>query len=204
MINIIIFSGSNLVQYALKLAIHQVVNEVLNSVEEKLEVSISECNLFYEVEVLMSQLQNPFIIIDTDNLSRLEKYHDIFLVNQRLVSPNILLYAKDGDCYNDLNNIPHCFVKKDAEFSKLKEMLRYFLFDYKPNNALKNKISRRGNSELTKTEGEVLKYILAGLSNKEISANLKISTKAISDYKRKIYKKYQVSNVIGLYWRFKK
>ncbi len=57
-------------------------------------------------------------------------------------------------------------------------------------------ISATSNSaeELSPREAEVLKLVAAGLSDKEIGQQLKLSTRTISNYLGRIYQKLEVKN----------
>ncbi|EOZ7274950.1 helix-turn-helix transcriptional regulator [Salmonella enterica] len=54
---------------------------------------------------------------------------------------------------------------------------------------------------LSKKEVNVLPFIMTGKKNKEISRHLDLSEKTICHYRRSIYKKFQVNNLAGLYYK---
>ncbi|HAE2266117.1 TPA_asm: helix-turn-helix transcriptional regulator [Salmonella enterica subsp. salamae serovar 60:g,m,t:z6] len=54
---------------------------------------------------------------------------------------------------------------------------------------------------LSKKEVNVLPFIMTGKKNKEISRQLDLSEKTICHYRRSIYKKFQVNNLAGLYYK---
>ncbi len=59
------------------------------------------------------------------------------------------------------------------------------------------------NLHLQKTEKEVMHLILTGISNADIADLLNISHKTASAHRMKIYRKYNVNNLMGLYIQFK-
>ncbi|ELW1649057.1 response regulator transcription factor [Enterobacter oligotrophicus] len=56
--------------------------------------------------------------------------------------------------------------------------------------------------DLTKMESILLPYIVSGKKNKEISRYLNLTGKTVSHHRRNIYRKFSVTNLIGLYKKF--
>ncbi|CAL2087971.1 response regulator transcription factor [Tenacibaculum sp. 190524A02b] len=63
----------------------------------------------------------------------------------------------------------------------------------------KNEIKReQSHKDLTEREIEVLRLIAQEKSSSEIAQNLRISIKTVETYRRSLYKKLKVKNVVGL------
>ncbi|MFJ1228403.1 response regulator transcription factor [Yersinia proxima] len=61
----------------------------------------------------------------------------------------------------------------------------------------------KGDCPLTQREKEVIHLILTGVSNADIAELLNISHKTASAHRMKIYRKYNVNSLMGLYIQFK-
>ncbi|CAH0530032.1 response regulator transcription factor [Vibrio hippocampi] len=90
------------------------------------------------------------------------------------------------------------YVCKSEEHSILRDAIEgiyhgYTFFKFKQNA---RQVDRQ--KKLSSREVVVMNYLLQGKNNKEIAALLSISDKTVSTYKKRIFDKYSVSNIIEL------
>ena len=78
------------------------------------------------------------------------------------------------------------------------EDIKSKLFNLYVASSKKNSNNEESNKDLTEREIEVLKLIAQEKSSSEIADTLSISVKTVESYRRNLYKKLKVKNVVGL------
>ncbi len=103
-----------------------------------------------------------------------------------------------------MRNLLTVFLYKNAPLELLKRMLEDFVLERQVKKRdLKISSQLKGDCPLTQRENEVMHLILNGISNSDIAGLLNISHKTASAHRMKIYRKYNVNNLMGLYIQFK-
>ncbi|WP_120506966.1 helix-turn-helix transcriptional regulator [Rahnella bruchi] len=122
----------------------------------------------------------------------------------RSVNPNVrLLSMKNGlECdfyhlYRSAKSDGKNFKKMEVEV--IKQRLVSVLWRHKSGYQKDDFVSGNEIEWLTTNENLVLKYILKGYKNNEISNRLSINEKSVSLHRRNIYKKTNVRNVTNLW-----
>lgn len=203
MSNIIIFSQYDLIRYFF----NEIASEIFNNKSDKSDVSITICYSLSEFHESISQVDNARIILDADNLKKLDLLYIFSLISNKAKKSNVFLFIKEQNALNSLGEmrkIPTVFLYKNAPLELLKRMLEDFVLDRRVKKRdLKISSQLKGDCPLTQREKEVMHLILTGISNADIAELLNISHKTASAHRMKIYRKYNVNNLMGLYIQFK-
>lgn len=112
----------------------------------------------------------------------------------------LFISANDSQLYSNtaFNLGANGYICKSEDMSLIKESLEgimngYTFFKFNDNSGkFKSKIT------LSNRETIVFNYLIQGRTNIEIANMLSLSTKTISTYKRRIFDKYQVNNIVDL------
>ncbi|MGM7910984.1 response regulator transcription factor [Yersinia enterocolitica] len=203
MSNIIIFSKYDLIRYFF----NEITSEVFNKESDKFDVSITICYSLSEFHESISLVDNARIILDADNLSKLDLLYIFSLINNKTKKSSVFLFIKEKNALNflgEMRNLLTVFLYKNAPLELLKRMLEDFVLDRQVKKRdLKISSQLKGDCPLTPREKEVMHLILTGISNADIADLLNISHKTASAHRMKIYRKYNVNNLMGLYIQFK-
>ncbi|EPB9671765.1 helix-turn-helix domain-containing protein [Yersinia enterocolitica] len=201
--NIIIFSQYDLIRYFF----NEITSEVFNKESDKFDVSITICYSLSEFHESISLVDNARIILDADNLSKLDLLYIFSLINNKTKKSSVFLFIKEKNALNflgEMRNLLTVFLYKNAPLELLKRMLEDFVLDRQVKKRdLKISSQLKGDCPLTQRENEVMHLILNGISNSDIAGLLNISHKTASAHRMKIYRKYNVNNLMGLYIQFK-
>ncbi len=96
------------------------------------------------------------------------------------------------------------YVSKNDNLSMLTEVINAVMSGYSifpqvsPENSENTTADAGKLARLSHREMLVMKYLISGMSNKEIAETLLLSEKTISTYKTRLYTKLNVSNVLAL------
>ncbi|ELI7923967.1 helix-turn-helix domain-containing protein [Yersinia enterocolitica] len=201
--NIIIFSQYDLIRYFF----NEITSEVFNKESDKFDVSITICYSLSEFHESISLVDNARIILDADNLSKLDLLYIFSLINNKTKKSSVFLFIKEKNALNflgEMRNLLTVFLYKNAPLELLKRMLEDFVLERQVKKRdLKISSQLKGDCPLTQRENEVMHLILNGISNSDIAGLLNISHKTASAHRMKIYRKYNVNNLMGLYIQFK-
>ncbi|MGM7745433.1 helix-turn-helix domain-containing protein [Yersinia enterocolitica] len=201
--NIIIFSQYDLIRYFF----NEITSEVFNKESDKFDVSITICYSLSEFHESISLVDNARIILDADNLSKLDLLYIFSLINNKTKKSSVFLFIKEKNALNflgEMRNLLTVFLYKNAPLELLKRMLEDFVLERQVKKRdLKISSQLKGDCPLTQRENEVIHLILNGISNSDIAGLLNISHKTASAHRMKIYRKYNVNNLMGLYIQFK-
>ncbi|EPC7976116.1 helix-turn-helix domain-containing protein [Yersinia enterocolitica] len=201
--NIIIFSQYDLIRYFF----NEITSEVFNKESDKFDVSITICYSLSDFYESISLVDNARIILDADNLSKLDLLYIFSLINNKTKKSSVFLFIKEKNALNflgEMRNLLTVFLYKNAPLELLKRMLEDFVLERQVKKRdLKISSQLKGDCPLTQRENEVMHLILNGISNSDIAGLLNISHKTASAHRMKIYRKYNVNNLMGLYIQFK-
>ncbi|MGM7971485.1 helix-turn-helix domain-containing protein [Yersinia enterocolitica] len=201
--NIIIFSQYDLIRYFF----NEITSEVFNKESDKFDVSITICYSLSEFHESISLVDNARIILDADNLSKLDLLYIFSLINNKTKKSSVFLFIKEKNALNflgEMRKLLTVFLYKNAPLELLKRMLEDFVLERQVKKRdLKISSQLKGDCPLTQRENEVMHLILNGISNSDIAGLLNISHKTASAHRMKIYRKYNVNNLMGLYIQFK-
>ncbi|MGP2408149.1 helix-turn-helix transcriptional regulator [Yersinia sp. 2545 StPb PI] len=195
--SILIYSDSALISFFLQSSLE---NNVLN-------IKKSESNNLIICESLSSLEKNiyndihPMIIIDVDNIGRIDLYrlfHFIELKNGR-----ILIFTKKNEASNGyiaMQKESPFIMSKESSLNKMEKDLYNFI--YNPNFFLrKNNFNTAKKTLLTPREMEICSYMFRGMSSKDIAIQLNISVKTVFTHRKNIKTKYKSKNIIDLYMK---
>ncbi|RJT46824.1 helix-turn-helix transcriptional regulator [Rahnella woolbedingensis] len=122
----------------------------------------------------------------------------------RGVNPNVRLLSMKNGLECDFHHLYRSAKSDGKNFKKMevdviKERLISVLWRNKSGCQKDDFVSDNEIEWLTASENRVLKYILKGYKNNEISNHLSINEKSVSLHRRNIYKKTNVRNVTSLW-----
>lgn len=201
--NIIIFSQYDLIRYFF----NEIISEIFNNKSDEPDVSITICYSLSEFHESISQVDNARIILDADNLNKFDLLYIFSLISNKTKKSNVFLFIKEQNALNflgEMRRLPTVFLYKNAPLELLKRMLQDFILERRVKKRdLKISSKLKGDCPLTPREKEVMHLILTGISNADIAKLLNISHKTASAHRMKIYRKYNVNNLMGLYVQFK-
>lgn len=199
MSNIIIFSKHDLIRFYFKKLTTDIIDRKLGGHE----VPVKVCHTFSEFNKSVSEIDNAHIILDGDNIKKSDMLYMIFLLNKEQKRFKLFLVLKNRNSLNyfsELKKTPVIFICKNSPQVLLEKTFEDFISNQKiKDNELKlNKKSKKLH-KLTPREGQIISYLLKGLSNGEIADIFRINYKTVSSHRVSIYKKYNVNNSMGLY-----
>lgn len=199
MSNIIIFSKHDLIRFYFK----KLITDIFDRSFGGHDVQVKICYTLFEFNTVISETDNAHIILDADNIDKSDMLDMILILNKGKKRFKLFLILKNRNSLNyfsELKKIPVVFICKSSAQALLEKILEDFISNQRINDdELKlNKKSKKLH-KLTKREGQVIYYLLKGLSNGEIANILRINYKTVSSHRVSIYRKYNVNNSIGLY-----
>ncbi|MBU9847088.1 helix-turn-helix transcriptional regulator [Rahnella ecdela] len=191
MANILIYSRNLFLANALKALCCQIKNSESSNV-----------TLCHSYRRLISEIKNvDYLVYDDEDGLWMTIRKFLFI---RSVNPNVrLLSMKNGlECdfhhlYRSAKSDGNNFKKMEVEV--IKHRLMSVLWRNKSGCEKEEFVSNNEIEWLTTNENLVLKYILKGFRNNEISEYLSINEKSVSLHRRNIYKKTNVRNVTSLW-----
>ncbi|CQJ04946.1 LuxR family transcriptional regulator [Yersinia frederiksenii] len=209
--DIIIFSKCGLIGYALK----NTINNLAITEGSDENISITIYNSIREFESAIINSDGCLIIFDVDNVLHSELRYLFSLVKLKVRKRKLFIFTKEQEesgRYNAYVQASVFTLSKTESMSVVDSMLKHLIYNKElPYNFLSttgdevnSRVSNspRSNPYLTKKQIEVLKYILSGNTNKEISEILSVSNKTISAHRVNIYSKYGVNSLVDLYFKF--
>ncbi|HFZ8994843.1 TPA: LuxR C-terminal-related transcriptional regulator [Citrobacter freundii] len=122
----------------------------------------------------------------------------------------IVIVVKEKEALNAieyilLNTAVDCLLDKH---DNLKSMIQIISFVYSatkvPFDVSHTRLHKFIHPHLNEKEIRLFPYIVAGEKNKEIAVQTGIDPKLVSYYRTRIYRKYQVHNIVELYSTFSK
>ncbi|WP_227725988.1 helix-turn-helix transcriptional regulator [Yersinia proxima] len=183
------------------------ISGILDNESNEFHSSITICASLSELHKLISVIDNARIIFDADNISKLDLLYIFSLINNKTKKSNVFLFVKEQNALNfpeEMKKLPEVFLYKNAPLELLKRILEDFVLDRKVKKRdLQISSKLKGDCPLTQREKEVIHLILTGVSNADIAELLNISHKTASAHRMKIYRKYNVNSLMGLYIQFK-
>lgn len=111
MSNIIIFSKYDLIIYFF----NEIITEIFNNQSNKSDVSITICYSLSDFYESISQVDNARIILDADNLNKLDLLYIFSLISNKAKKSNVFLFIKEQNALNSLGEmrkIPTVFYTK--------------------------------------------------------------------------------------------
>lgn len=203
--DVIIFSNSDLIRFALKNIIEPVITHQSDSISTVIKVCASL--LDFEREILTAI--NPVVIFDIDNVPIFNQYYILKVIKEKIKKTNFILFSKEtklSENYSQFKNINLMHLCKDAKIMEIESMIyRCFYCLVISLNKTPNisSLHKNKHSELTEREGQILPLLMLGMANKDIADLLSVSAKTISSHKVNILKKYKKTNVVKLYNKWK-
>ncbi|HHH0336601.1 TPA: LuxR family transcriptional regulator, partial [Yersinia enterocolitica] len=88
MSNIIIFSKYDLIRYFF----NEIITEIFNNQSNKSDVSITICYSLSDFYESISQVDNARIILDADNLNKLDLLYIFSLISNKAKKSNVFLF----------------------------------------------------------------------------------------------------------------
>lgn len=203
--DVIIFSGSDLIRFALR----QIIEPVIVTQPSVVSATIKVCSTLLELESLVLNSHNPLVIFDVDNISMFDQFRFFKLIEQSVNKKSLILYSKDIGLSNDYafsNKIYIVYLPKKTEIPKIEIIIRDCLYGQESSLSEQFRIHPRTKPKslkLTKREKQILSCLLTGMSTEEISILFGISKSTINTHKMHIFKKYGVSNLAQFYYKYK-
>ncbi len=146
-----------------------------------------------------SSSRDVFILDNTSSIKLLNTIEQIRILNPLAF---IMAFCSKPESSGDfifLSDSCDGVVCKTAPIHKIETMIIRLLSSRVPPKKFdKITFSIKIKSQLTQRENEVLKYILLGLSNGDISSELDMKNKTVSAHRRNIYNKLGVKEINGL------
>ncbi|AVX36917.1 LuxR C-terminal-related transcriptional regulator [Yersinia massiliensis] len=203
--DVVIFSGSDLIRFALRAIIEPVFMHRPDRICSVIKICTSLPE--FEHEILMSV--NPVVIFDVDNIPVMKQFNTLITIRRKIKTSNIIFYSKDnelsgGYSYFKSANVMH--LCKTATVNEIESILHQCF--YQCVTSLNNtpnifQCSKNQSSKLTGREHQILPLLMFGLTIKDVADLLSVSTKTISSHKINILKKYQVTSLVELYNKWK-
>lgn len=203
--DVVIFSGSDLIRFALRAIIEPVIIHRPDRVSAVLKICTSLPE--FEREILTSV--NPIVIFDIDNVPVFNQYYILNMIKIKTKKINIVFYSKENKlsenyaCFKGMDLVHLC---KTATVIEIKSTIYqcFYRLVTSVNKFPNIFLSRKDKlSELTGRENQILPLLMFGMTTKKIADLLSISAKTISSHKMNILKKYQVANLVELYNKWK-
>lgn len=203
--DVIIFSGSDLIRFALKTIIEPVIMHRPDRVSSTLKVCTSLPE--FEREILASV--NPVVIFDIDNISFFNQYHILEVIKKKINEINLIFYSKESELLDGCSfftEMDLIYICKTASIMEIESTINQCFSRFVTSlNEMPNVFSFRKSklSGLTGRENQILPLLMFGMATKDIANSLSVNVKTISSHKMNILKKYQTSSLIELYNKWK-
>ncbi|MGP2423773.1 helix-turn-helix domain-containing protein [Yersinia sp. 2538 StPb PI] len=203
--DVIIYSGSDLIRFALR----QITEPIVFTQRSEFSVTLKVCTTLPEFESLISNSFNPVVIFDIDNVSMFDQFRVFKLIDKMVKKKSLILYSKERGLsvdYSFSKKTDVVYLCKATDIQKIESAIYDCLYCQ---GSLLNELptiyqcTKFKSSKLTKREKEILPCLLSGMSNENMSMIFDISKATISAHKMNIFKKYCVTSLAQLYFKYK-
>ncbi|MFQ6293134.1 helix-turn-helix domain-containing protein [Yersinia enterocolitica] len=204
--DVVIFSSSDLIRFALRAIIEPVIIHQPDRVSAVLKVCTSLPE--FEREILTSV--NPVVVFDIDNVPIINQYSILEKIKGKINEINLVLYSKESKLSN---NYPHfkgvdvMYLCKTATLMEIESTIFQCFHRLVTSwNKVPNIFMSHENKslKLTGRESEILSLLMFGMDTKDIAGLLSINVKTISSHKINILKKYEATSLVELYNKWRK
>ncbi|MGP2541182.1 LuxR C-terminal-related transcriptional regulator [Yersinia sp. 2541 StPb PI] len=204
--DVIIYSGSDLIRFALR----QIIEPIIISRQGMISDTIKVCTTLTEFESLIINSFNPVVIFDIDNISMFDQFRFFKLIDQTIKKKSLILYSKESGLSDDYffsKKTDIVYLCKTTSVPEIETVLCGCLYctDYSLSDSSTIYPRAKPKSlKLTKREKQILPCLLIGMSSEKISILFDVSKAAISAHKMNIFKKHQVTSLTALYYKLKR
>ena len=156
-----------------------------------------------EIQKLLKKVQVDVLVLDIDmpKINGLTLLRDLENVYPRLRTLILSMHPEDVYGINARRMGAKGYLSKDTEPDQIVEAIKRISKGETIFNEELYKFNRHGfvpAVKMSKRETQVLKLLVSGRSNKEISEELEISDKTVSTYKLRLMRKLKAKNVVDL------
>lgn len=164
---------------------------------------VGEASNGEEIQKLLKKVQVDVLVLDIDmpKINGLTLLRDLENVYPRLRTLILSMHPENVYGINARRMGAKGYLSKDTEPDEIVEAIKKVAKGETIFNEELYKFNRHGfvpAVKMSKREAQVLKLLVSGRSNKEISEELEISDKTVSTYKLRLMRKLKAKNVVDL------